>query len=274
MKLRRPQLTTRPIPFFVLALTLVLVPTLSFAGGAREARASTTPVAAGVPATVRVADGEHFTHKLRIMPLIRVRNAPQMALWCETADGEFLTTLFVTDRIATQSWRGAPGDPTPTTEIRRPESLPVWAHRRGRVYSDGLRVPTRSEPVADAVTGATPNGGFTLTTELPDTHDVIVVYFEVNHSADFNDAFPADAGKNAREYSGGPWGSGQPALVYRAVVDLAGGPKIAGRPTAFELVGHASPNGSTGEIYPDVSRVTTAHDIVQTVEITVATPIR
>jgi hypothetical protein len=246
------------------ALFLAL-PALLFAGGSGEVHPQTKPVDAGVPATVQVTAGEHFTHKLRIMPLIRVTNAPQMAAWCETTDGQFLATLFVTERLGTGGWRSAPADPTPTAEIRRPESLPVWAHRHGRVYADGLRVPTSEEPAADAVTAATPRQGFTLQTLLPTGYDELVVFFEVNHSADFNDSFGAELAPGHPRYSGGPWGSGQPALVYRALVSTADAPAT----TKLALVGHAAPDGSSGEIDPDLSEVTTAQHIVSKVRITV-----
>lgn len=224
------------------ACAIIAFTTPLFAGGSQEPRERTVPVDRGVPAAIQVTAGEHFTHKLRVMPLIRVSNAPQMAAWCETTDGEFLTTLFVTDRIATQSWRGAPADPAPAESIRRPESLPVWSHRRGEVYADGLPVPTREDPMPDAVTTPTP-------------------------TADFNDSFTAEAGETEANYSGGEWGSGQPAMVYRTEVHIRD--IRDGHPAALELVGHSSPDGSTGEIIGDLGAITTAAEIVDSVRLVV-----
>lgn len=50
-------------------------------------------------------------------------------------------------------------------------------------------------------------------------------------------------------YSGGKEGSGQPAVIYKAEVDLTTGKKN------FEatLIGHSSPDGSDGEIHTDMS---------------------
>ncbi len=255
---------------FTAVCAIIAFATPLFAGGSPEPRERTVPVDGGVPATISVTAGEHFTHKLRVMPLIRVSNAPQMVAWCETTDGEFLTTLFVTDRIATQSWRGAPADPTPTESIRRPESLPVWSHRRGEVYADGLPVPTRENPMPDAVTTATPKADFEMATRLPRGHERLVVYFEVNHSADFNEFFPAAAAATKANYSGGEWGSGQPALVYRAEVRM---PDMnAGAPVALELVGHSSPDGSNGAIAGDLETITTAKEIVDSVRLTAGQP--
>ena len=58
-------------------------------------------------------------------------------------------------------------------------------------------------------------------------------------------------------------GSGQPATVYQVVVDLTNGQhKFNG-----ELIGHSSPDGSDGKIYPDTSKLTTAMDIVKGVTV-------
>ena len=66
-------------------------------------------------------------------------------------------------------------------------------------------------------------------------------------------------------YSGGRHGSGQPAVVYAADVDLSSGSE------EFEavLVGHSSPDGSSGGIDPDISGLTSALRIVERITIRV-----
>ena len=266
-----------PIKRLGIALILFIAVHASLAaGGTEEETVSTTPARAeattaedaadgGVPIELTIREGEHFEHKLKIMPLVRVKNHPQMAVWCETTEGEFIATLFITESIATQSWRSAPGDSTPKEEIRRVESLPAWSHRHGNVYADGAPLPTDEEPMPDAVTAATPTTGFRIETRLPPGDGSVVVYVEVNNSADFNDAYPKDAVVGTPGYSGGPWGSGQPALVYAAEVDRA---RLAsGSPTTLECIGHSSPDGSSGEINRDLTGVTTAAQILDEVEI-------
>jgi hypothetical protein len=248
----------------LLASFLILAGT-AFAGGSGETTVKTDIPGSGVPIRIVVTEGEHFLHRLRVMPLISVKNPPQMAAWAETPDGEFLATLFITGRIARQEWRGAPGDPTPTEEIRRKEALPVWAHRHGRVYADGLRVPTRQNPMPDSITAATPKAGFDLRTAIPGSSDPVVIYFEVNASADFNNAYPADAEPGAANYSGGEWGSGQPSLVYAATID----PDSGAARISMEPVGHGSPDGSDGRLRGDLSGLTTARHIVRSVEVVV-----
>ena len=60
-------------------------------------------------------------------------------------------------------------------------------------------------------------------------------------------------------------GSGQPAVVYAAQVDLNSGEK------AFEakLIGHSSPDGSDGKITADTSTLTTALNIVKKITINI-----
>ena len=281
---------TLKIKRLILTLTLATALTVAMGGplwarGERE-NLSTNPSSPGagkeVPVELLVVGGEHFRHKLQIMPLIKVNNPPQMAAWCETTDGEFLGTLFVTERIAERSWRSAPADSTPEEEISRAEALPVWSHRSGAsvfVASSSsrgalaARAPANAmapadERASDAVTAPTPKSDFRVTTTLPATGEEIVVYFEVNNSADFNESYRADSAKGTNSYSGGEWGSGQPALVYSArfaPISLRDG---EARPVVLELTGRSSADGSSGEIYSDLTGVTTAREIVEEVRIT------
>ena len=278
--------TRRPISTLILATAVaVSMSGPLWAGGERESF-STNPSrfeeGSRVPVELLVRGGEHFRHKLQILPLVKVNNPPQMAAWCETADGEFLGTLFVTERIATRSWRSAPADSTPTEEISRPEALPVWSRRSGAavaaaVPAAGARVPEEKTPddaaptaagrAPDAVTAATPKTDFRVTTGLPASDEEIVVYFEVNSSADFNETYPVDAAKGTESYSGGKWGSGQPALVYRARLAPGALRRDGPQPVILELTGRSSADGSNGEINSDLSGVTTAREIVEEVRI-------
>ena len=91
------------------------------------------------------------------------------------------------------------------------------------------------------------------------------VMIEVNHSIDWNDAYPENAEAGAANYSGGDEGSGQPALVYRTDVDMDSGHKT------FEanLIGHSSPDGTDGEIHHDMDGITSALTIVKRITIRV-----
>src|SRR5690242_12122413 len=65
---------------------------------------------------------------------------PQIAVWIESADGaSFVDTLMVTNAVALYGIGNRPGrwDLRSGPRFpygRRPMALPVWAHRRGKLY--------------------------------------------------------------------------------------------------------------------------------------------
>lgn len=205
---------------------------------------------------VRIEEGKNWLHDFPICWFIKKKNPPQIAIWTTDMDGNFLSTIYVSEKLAKQSWIAAGGN-------RRKESLPCWSHAQGKQYRDGLYLPTKEEPLPDAVTGATPKGSFSANIDIHEQVKEFVINFEFNHSVDFNEYYSKDAGKGALNYSGGKMGSGQPAVIYRTVVDLTSGQK------EFEakLIGHSSPDGSDGDVYVDMSYFTTALDIVESITI-------
>lgn len=183
---------------------------------------------------IMIEKGSGWRHKFPLFLGIGKMNSPQIAIWAEDTSGNYISTVYVTESIARQSWMMARGN-------RRIEALPHWCHSRGVVYGDGLLSPTREEPLPDAFTGATPRGSFTAVTHIPDEARKFVIKVEVNHSVDFNSAYPASAMPGDPGYSGGREGSGQPALVYAATVDRDSG---HGYIEAC-LLGHSSPGFRT-----------------------------
>jgi hypothetical protein len=176
---------------------------------------------------------------------------PQFSLWVADETGAYAKTLYATRKIATQGWVFNGGN-------RRKEALPYWCHQRGVAYRDGLYLPVKDDPLADAVSGATPQAAFSLSFDPPEGMARFFVYLEINHSVDFNSAYPKDAVPGAVSYSGGKEGSGQPALVYRVLVDAASGSAAA----PVELAGHSSPDGSSGDLDADLSGIDTALNIL------------
>ena len=201
---------------------------------------------------VCVEEGKNWLHNFPIFWFIKKKNAPQIAIWTEDTEGNFISTIYVSKKLAKQTWIGAGGN-------RRKESLPCWSHAQGKQYSDGLYLPTKEEPLTDAVTGATPKGSFSANLQMDETVKHFIVKCEFNHSVDFNEYYPKDAKEGDSNYSGGKLGSGQPAVVYSIEVNLNNGQKEF----TGELIGHSSPDGSDGKVYPDTSKLTTALDIVK-----------
>ena len=164
----------------------------------------------------------HVTYRLAPFAVVPV---PQIAVWLEDSEGQFLRTLYVTPKVRT---------------IQRPAALPVWEHRA----TDG----------ADAVTCATPLSDSQITADAVDADAVVLV--EVNLSCDYNAYYrhgldAEDPGYNT-DYAG------QPSLIYAGIISP--GERIQLMP-----IGHGAPDGGDGEINPDLRHMTTAMDILEDV---------
>ena len=136
--------------------------------------------------------------------------------------------------------------------------MPYWAHKRGIKASDGLFVPDQGTAVPDAYTGATPVTGFVMTSRadnpLPEKFKVML---EINQNWDWNEFWTNDKYPGDENYK---W-SCQPALVYEVVIDLDS------LKDAYEMkpIGHSHYSGSTGELYSDLSTLTTALQIADSI---------
>lgn len=231
-------------------MTLALA-TLSCSGQSNQ-----TPVFGGGNIKVSVEQGSEWLHDFPLFWFIKKKNAPQIAMWIEDLDGNFLSTIYVSEKLAKQSWTAAGGN-------RRKESLPCWSYAQGKQYADGLYLPTKDEPLPDAITGATPKGSFTTNIQMDEDIKLFVIKCEFNHSVDFNKFYPKDAKEGDSNYSGGKMGSGQPAIVYQVMIDL----NNKQREFKGELIGHSSPDGSDGKVYSDTSQLTTALDIIKSITV-------
>lgn len=189
---------------------------------------------------------------------------PLIAVWIEDNSGRYIQTLYVAQSVATGVFDYARQEcGTWIRDSKRaPQTLPYWAHQRGVKASDGLFVPEPSNPVADAYSGATPVSGFVLRAsadeELPRTFSV---YLEINQNWDWNEYWTNDKFPGDVNYL---W-SCQPAVVYEAQVDM----DQPGRSFSMKPVGHSHWSGTTGELFPDLSTLTTALNIADSVIVTI-----
>lgn len=193
-------------------------------------------------------------------------NHPLMAFWIEDTTGRYIQSLYVAQSIAqgyyrhgdASSGRWQPGP------VRRPAALPYWGHQRGIKAPDGYYLPTHEDPMPDAVTGPTPKSDFALTTRTRHKDPVVFnVMMEINQSWNWNHywhnhKFPGDVNYQT---------SSQPALVYKATVDVRNPQKEF----ILEPVGHSHWSGATGELFEDLSTITTALDIASRVRVRVLT---
>ena len=212
---------------------------------------------------IYVEQGEHWIHDFPLFMGIKLKNSPQIAIWIEDLQGKYLSTVYATHKAATLSWQGNSGNP-------RKEALPHWRWAKALSEIDGSSGATSKggieiKPLADGISGATPRGSFDVKVRPNDALKQFVVKIEINHSTDFNDYYPETAKEGEPNYSGGKEGSGQPAVVYAAEVDLSTGA------TSFQavIIGHSSPDGTSGNIYTDLSRLTTALNIVKQITINI-----
>lgn len=185
---------------------------------------------------------------------------PLMAVWLEDQSGKYIQSLYVPSAVATGvfeygkqesgKWEAA--------SKRAPQTLPYWAHKRGVVASDGLYMPEKGNEVPDSYSGATPVQSFVLNTradkELPSVYKVLL---EVNQNWDWNEYWTNDKFPDDENYKM----SCQPALVYEVMITGSRSDKV----WKMKPIGHSHYSGKNGELFPDLSTLTTALSIADSI---------
>lgn len=191
--------------------------------------------------------GDEWLHDFPLFGPFKIKNPPTMAAWVTDEHGNFLQTIYVSDKMGRSEWK--------FNQDNRPEALPTWVYQRGGQ-------PTTDAPESDGVTGATPDGDQSFALSPSDDLERFYIWLEVNHSVDYNQAYPEGVeDPQAPGYSGGEGGSGQPALVFRVFVDRN---LHQGRTLPMDILGHSAPGGiSDGTLYTELQGITTARNIVR-----------
>lgn len=185
---------------------------------------------------------------------------PLIAVWLENENGKYIQTLYIAQSVATGIFKYGKqaNNKWVTAPKRAPQTLPYWAHKRGVKASDGLYMPDPQNPVPDAYSGATPTTGFTLRSKadnaLPDKFRVLM---ELNQNWDWNEYWTNDKYPDDEFYKM----SCQPALVYETFIDT----KSLKQSYEMKPVGHSHYSGQTGELFPDLSTLTSALHIADSV---------
>lgn len=177
-------------------------------------------------------------------------SVPQMAVWMETLEGQYIDTLYVTGKIASSGF----GENDSGLK-RRPEALPVWSHSRGVMEDDGYFAPAANNADLDGISGATPKNDALISMTAPRMGRYRLMV-EVNRSYDFNEFYSKDRFPDDPIYSG-DGSSGQPSLIYATTIEADSTGKYL-----LELVGRGHHSGANGDIYQDLAGITTAKDIV------------
>ncbi len=212
---------------------------------------TTNPAGSGPEITVDLTPGESFYY-------------PLLAVWLETEGGEYIQTLYVAKAVATGIFEYAKHENGRwiTAPKRAPQTLPYWAHKRGIRAADGLFMPDERTAVPDAYTGATPKTGFIMTSHadnpLPGKFRVML---EINQNWDWNEHWTNNRFPGDENYL---W-SAQPALVYEASIDMA----TLQESYTMKPVGHSHYSGKTGELFTDLSSLTTALNISDSIVVRV-----
>ncbi len=202
---------------------------------------------------LNVKTGTEYSHQLKF-GLLKFDIIPQMAFWVEDENGKFITNIYITEKSAKSKW-GIPG-------VNRPAALPIWSHNQGILYSTKLYMPDPKHPLPDAVTGATPKISFTREWVVPLdlASGKYKINAEINSSYDYNETYKKGLPADSSNYNDV---NGQPSVLYQGEIILdKNDMKINLIP-----VGHGNPLGKNGEITADMTGITTALKIIDSVDV-------
>jgi len=185
---------------------------------------------------------------------------PLMVIWIEDEAGKYIQSLYVPASVATGVFKYGKQEKNKWVAgaKRAPQTLPYWAHKRGVVASDGLFMPEPGNEITDAYSGATPVNSFVLNTRadkaLPAVYRLLM---EINQNWDWNEYWTNDKYPDDENYKS----SCQPAVVYEVVIDR----NKQGSVWAMKPIGHSHYSGKTGELFADLSTLTTALTIADSI---------
>jgi hypothetical protein len=124
-----------------------------------------------------------------------------------------------------------------------------------KVLRAGQRLPTQANPLPDAVTSATPDGSFSIESNIDSTITAGSIFCEFNSSFDNNETWPAK--KDVKESF-----NGQPSLVFKGDFSSS---DTSGAVT-MKYIGRGGENGSDGNLYENDNGITTAKEIITKIE--------
>jgi hypothetical protein len=191
-------------------------------------------------------------------------NHPTFVIWLEDTTGSYLQTLFVTRSFGTGTFQfgDAGSGQWKPGQVKRPAALPYWSHKTGESIGSGNYIPDAAHPMPDAITAATPKGSFRMDLKSGKAAPRKVrICLEINQTWDWNNFWTNDKYPDDPEYRT----SSQPALVYSAVIDLAGKGSYTMQP-----IGRSSHSGADGKLYTDLGTLTSALRIAEKITVMVA----
>ena len=189
-------------------------------------------------------------------------NKPSYVLWIEDMEGNYLKTIFITRSYASgifghemqgdSLWKKVSGP------SYQPAALPYWTHKKGQINGKGI-IPTPNNPFVDAYTGATPEQNFEIKIQNDIQDQKYRLLLEVNQTWDWNQYWTNHKypGNNAYKHSA------QPSIIYAV--------EINNDTDRFFMnpIGHGDPKGESGQLFTDLSTLSTAKEIFNRIEIQV-----
>lgn len=214
---------------------------------------------------------EMNTHKAIQLTLDVLRSKhywhPQMAVWTEDVEGNYLETIFVTKATAKGLFFGGrskdnfktfDAEQSASSDYRRVNALPVWSHKRNVPYADSMFVPTPDHPLPDGISGATIVDNFKLQSSI-DTVRKFKLHVELNVAFDDNEFYSEFDFPDDEIFHSGTGQLGQPSIVFSTTIDMNDNKDYY----LMDLIGHGHQSGQNGKIYTDLSTLTTAKEIVE-----------
>ena len=180
--------------------------------------------------------------------------SPTFAIWLENPETGAKQTVFVTKRAAAGDWEG---------KSRVPVALPRWF----QVYQEENEIndlPTFDKPAAIAITGATPKPGYFTTRVRVEAESNWICWIEVNLSGDYNEHYQE---YNHKENIEDEFGSGQPALLYKADIQA-----VLEHTVTPEITGISIIDNDAGSVIRSPIGITTASKIFDELSIVVVKP--
>lgn len=186
-------------------------------------------------------------------------NYPTFVIWSENMEGQFIKTHFITKSYASgifgyqmegdSIWKPQPGP------SYQPAALPYWSYKKGLINNKSI-IPTPNNPYIDAFTGATPEQNFEVV--LPnETTDQFRLLVEINQAWDWNNFWNNNKYPENRAYKN----SAQPSIIYAVTINHE-------MDTYYmNPIGHGDPKGESGQLFTNLSTLTTAKEIFKNIKI-------
>lgn len=190
--------------------------------------------------------GSEYSSKMQAGPFI-FNVIPQTVIWTEDESGVLIETIYISGADYKEMRHGGKGRGEKFYE----ECFPVWS---SKIKKKGMHLPSKENAYPDSITSATPSSGFTLKTKATDEEKVATIFLEINKSADENEFYTKE--KN-------DW-IGQPSLIYSVNKDAL----KTGAAVKMKVIGCGGTLESTPHICEDLSKIDTALNILESVEVT------